>query len=335
MAERRAITHRCISMFAASVASMLLFSLVAAAAGTTTRSATAPSPSALPPPPMKPGLKWTTLAQYEAEIGEAGVLLRDDYLLLFAPASRAKEAKTIFGILTRAYGELQAIVGQPTKYKIVVYHLPKGWGGTSECVIEYDYSNLDLASSEEWRRHKVPHVSGYIEEMAHNFVSSTQAQFGWEMMGWSLGVKVTKKVAGNPIFDRSVQETRKTQAATYARYRALDCTFPPEIEPNLCDRIHAHLLWQCEQRYGPAFWKDSFTEIRARRKDLDAAEHLGGNGDASRNERYRITVDCFDRLPRMGFKKLLETNQISTTVDAKSLHPTEAGWDRKFVPRKP
>jgi hypothetical protein len=328
--------HRCISILVAWIASMLL-AVAATSAATTTRSAVAPTTAGAmtpPPPPMKPGLKWTTLAQYEAEIGEAGVLFQNDYLLLFAPTAKTKEAKIIFGCLTRAYDELAAIVGQPTKYKIVVYHLPKGWGGTSECVIEYDYSNLDLASSEEWRKHKVPHVSGYIEEMAHNFVSSTKAQFGWEMVGWSLGVKVTKKVAGNPIFDRAVQETRKTQAETYARYRALGFTFPADIEPNLCDRIHAHLLWQCEQRYGPAFWKDAFTEIRARRKDLDAAEHLGGNGDASRNERYRITVDSFDRLPRVGFKKLLETNQISTTVDAKSLHPTESGWDRKFVPKK-
>jgi hypothetical protein len=83
----------------------------------------------------------------------------------------------------------------------------------------------------------------------------------------------------------------------------------------------------------PAFWKDVFTNIRARRKDFDPAEHVAGDGDTSRNERYRITVECFDRLPRVGFKKLLETNQISTTVDAKSLHPTEPGWDRKFVPK--
>jgi hypothetical protein len=47
---------------------------------------------------------------------------------------------------------------------MVVYHLPKGWGGTGECVIEYDYTNLDFASSAEWTRHKVPHVSGYIED---------------------------------------------------------------------------------------------------------------------------------------------------------------------------
>jgi hypothetical protein len=282
---------------------------------------------------MKPNLKWTTIPQYEAEIGEPGALLRDDYILLFAPARKAEEAKVIFGYLVRAYAELRAIVGQQTKYKVVVYHLPKGWGGTSECVIEYDYSNLDLQKSEEWRNHKVPHVSGYIEEMAHNFVSATRAQFGWEMIGWSLGVKVSQRVANNPVLARQVQETRKAQAQTYARYRELGFTFPPEVEANLCDRVHAHLLWQCEQRYGPAFWKDFFAEVRKAEKELAEAVHMPGD-DNVRNERYRITVECFDRLPGVGFKRLLAGNQISPTVDAKSLHPTRDGWDRKFVPAK-
>ena len=284
------------------------------------------------PPPIKPNLKWPTVAEYEKEIGEAGALFQNDFVMLFAPQRKATEAKIIFGYLTRAYHELLAIVGQHTKYKIVVYHLPKGWGGTGECVIEYDYANLDFEKSEEWRRHRLPHVSGYIEEMAHNFVSGTKAQFGWEMIGWSIGVKATTRVANNPLFQRQVQETRKQQAQTFARYRALTFTFPPDVEPNLCDRVHAHLLFQCEQRYGANFWKDFFAEIRAARADLDAAVHQKGD-DNIRNERYRITVECFDRLHGLNFKRLLESNGISATVDVKSLHPTEAGWDRKFVPK--
>ena len=110
--------------------------------------------------------------------------------------------------------------------------MPAGWGGTSECVIEYDYSNLDLDKHEEWTKHKVPHLCGYIEEMAHNFVSATGAQFGWEMVGWSLGMNVCRKVADNPVFQRDVAETRKTQSQTFARFRALNCTFPPDLEPN-------------------------------------------------------------------------------------------------------
>ena len=281
-----------------------------------------------PTPPVKPTLKFPTLADYEKEIGEKGVLVQNDFVWVFAPDLRAKEAKVIHGYLTKAYNELYAIVAQHTKYKIVLYFSPKGWGGTGDCVIEYDYSNLDFEKSEEWTKYRVPHVSGIIEEMAHNFVSGTRAQFGWEMMGWSIGAKVSTRVANNAIWQRALQDTRKQQAETFAKYRQLNFTFPPEIESNLCDRIHGHLLWQCEQRYGANFWKDVFKQIRSRREELDAAEKLGG--DASRNERYRITVECFDKLPGVNFKKLLQTNHISTTVDTKSLHPTDPGWNRKF-----
>jgi hypothetical protein len=280
--------------------------------------------------PLKPNLKWTTVEAYSAEIGEPGVLLQSDHLWLFAPRSREKEAGIIFNYLVKAYDELYRIVGVHTKYKLIVYHLPKGFGGTSECVIEYDYTNLDLDKSDEWKRHKVPHVSGYIEEMAHNFVSTTKAQFGWEMIGWSIGVKVTQKVAPNPTFNRQVQETRQKQAQTFARYNALGQSFPPDVESNLCDRIHAHLLYQCEQRYGAAFWQDFFSEVRVQRKPLDDAVHLAG-GDNIRNERYRITVECFDKLKGLQFKKMLERYGISTTVDAKSL-ATKPDWNRKFAP---
>jgi hypothetical protein len=290
------------------------------------------APAASQIQPLKPNLKFPTLKSYETEIGEAGTLLQNDRLLLFAPQRKQREAKILFNYLVKAYNELYKIVGEHTKYRLVVYHLPKGFGGTGECVIEYDYSNLDFEKSEEWRRFHVPHVSGYIEEMAHNFVSTTKAQFGWEMIGWSVGVKAAQKVAGNPIFQKQIGETRKQQDQTYARYKALNYTFPRDIEANLCDRIHAYLLRQCEQKYGPAFWPDFFRAIRKQRGALDAAVHQKGD-DAIRNERYRITVDCFDRLPKLNFKRMLETNGISPTVDVKSMHPTEPGWDRRFVPR--
>jgi hypothetical protein len=299
--------------------------------GTTAAADNATAPASSADPPLKPNLKFPTLAAYEAEIAEPGELLQNEHLLLFAPKRKKKEADIIFRYLANAYDELLKIVGEHTKYKIVVYHLPKGWGGTGECVIEYDYGNLEFDKSDEWTKHHVPHVSGYIEEIAHNFVSTTKAQFGWEMIGWSLGVKVTQEVAGNPIFNRQLQDTRQTQAWTYARYKALGYTFPQDIEASLCDRIYAYLLWQCEQTYGTEFWKDFFTHVRGQRAALDDAIHLAGD-DAIRNERYRITVECFDRLPRLNFKKRLAADNISTSVDVKSLHPTEPGWNRKFVP---
>ena len=297
-----------------------------AAAAPTSAPASAPTSQ-----PLKPNLKFPTRESYETEIGESAVLLQNDHLWLFAPQRKSKEATAIFKLLTAAYKEMYGIVGLHTKYKLIIYHLPKGFGGTSECVIEYDYSNLDFDQSEEWRKHKVPHVSGYIEEMAHNFVGTSRAQFGWEMIGWSLSVKVTQRVAPNPIFTASVRETRMTQAQTFARYKSGGNTFPADLAGNLCDRIHAHLLHQCEQRYGVKFWQDFFREIRAQQQPLVDAGRIKGD-DNIRNERYRITVECFDRLPGLRFKQLLKDHGISTTTDVKSLHPTEPTWNRKFVP---
>lgn len=282
--------------------------------------------------PLRPDLKFPTLESYQAEIHEPGILLQSDHVWMFAPKGKQKEAQIIFPYLTKAYDQLFSIVGQHTKYKIVVYHLPKGWGGTGDCVIEYDYSNLDLAKQEEWTKYKVPHVSGYIEEMAHNFVGTTHVQFGWEMVGWTLGVKATQKVAPNPIFAKQVSDTRQGQSQTLARYRAAGYVFPKDLEANQCDRIHAYLLYLCEQRYGPKFWPDFFAEVLKDQEKLNNAVNLP---EAQiRDERYRITVDCFDRLPKLNFKKMLESNHISTTVDVKSLHPTEPAWDRRLEPAK-
>ena len=282
---------------------------------------------------IKPKLEFATVEAYSNEIGEAGIMLDREHVRLFAPKTRETEASSIIEYLARAYDELYKIVGVHTQYKIVVYHFPKeslhARGSTSVCVIRYGYENLALEEQEEWKRYGVPHVSGYIEEMAHNFVDSTKANFGWEMVGWSIGAKVSAIVADNPIHSRHVRDTRMKQAKTYRRYKTLRHTFPQDIEPNLADRIHAYLLWQSEKKYGADFWSDVFKEIRKERKALHEAIRLG-DGDAVRNERYRVTVECFDRLPGLKFKTLLAENGISTTVAIQSLHPAEAGWNRKF-----
>jgi hypothetical protein len=286
------------------------------------------------PPPDRPDLKYPTLSAYEAAIGGPGILLEGPYVRLFAPKDKAQAAKDVYAYLVKAYEELYKLVGVHTKYKIVVYHFPKGhpdgWGGTSDCVIWYSNRKLDYKSSNEWRRHHVPPISGYVEEMAHNFVDATHAQFGWEMIGWSLGAVVTEKVAGNPLHRKQIELTRLEQEETFRRYRQAGYVFPDDIAPNLCDRIHAFILWTCEKKYGPNFWPDVFREIRNRREALIAAEEIK-DSDQSRNRRYQITIECFDRLKGLGFKKLLRECQISLTTDVKSLHPEESGWNRKFI----
>ena len=288
-----------------------------------------------PPRSLKPTLKFTTLDQFEKEIKEPATFLDGENVCFFAPKRKAEQAAVVHGYLVRAYEELWRIVGAHTEYKIAVYAFPKGnphgWGGTSNCSIEYDDSNLELEKQDEWIKYKVPHVSGYIEEMAHNFVHATKAQFGWEMIGWSLGTTVSNKVAPNPIHQRQIESTRQRQRRTFQRYVENDFTFPSDLPANVCDRIHAWLLWECQSKYGPEFWKDFFEEIRKNRQALRNAVTLS-QADDIRNERYRTTVDCFDRLEGIDFKQILKRNRISLATDVKSLHPTDPGWNRKFVP---
>lgn len=277
---------------------------------------------------------FAALSAYEASLGERGVMLDSDHLRLFAPKRRETDARRIMDYLIKAYDELYRIVGVHTPHKIVVYHFPPGhpygWGGTStgRNTIEYGTKNLELSSQPEWLRYSVPHLSGYIEEMAHNFVKASGATFGWEMVGWSIGEKVTSAVAGNPILAKAVEATRKGQQETFRRYRAAGNVFPSDLPPNQVDRIHAWILYQCEKAYGPGFWPDFFTEIR---KDRERLLDPGVSGDTEeRNARYRITIDCFDRLKGVSFKKMLSEAGISLTTDVNSLEPEKPGWNRKL-----
>jgi len=287
-----------------------------------------------PPSPLSPTLKFPTLASYEAQIGEPGVISDSDRVRFYAPKRYRENASLVHQrYLVPAYDELYRIVGVHTKYRMVVYSLPENHpdfsGGTSECTLWYGYKNLDFDSQPEWRQHGVPHVSGYIEEMAHNFVAASMAQFGWEMTGWSISRIAAEKVADNPYYQRSLADARKVQAETFARYKELGNTFPGDIPANLCDRIHAHLLHLCEHRYGPQFWPDFFKEIRRSRDALVAAGR-SASGDERRNARYRITLDCFDRVVEGKFKPMLEEHGISLTTDVKSLQPTRPDWNRKL-----
>ena len=285
-------------------------------------------------PLLNPELKFPTLKTYEAECKEPGIMLDDIRIRLFAPKRKTKEAKIVFRYVVEAYDQLYRLVGMRPEYKLVIYHFPEnneyGWGGTSNCTIWYSYKNLELESQKEWTQYRVPHLSGYIEEMAHNFDGTAGAQFGWEMVGWNLGVKVTRKVAGNPILSQQIKQTRLEQRETFQRYVKAGCLFPQDLPGNLSDRIHAHILWMCEKRYGPNFWRDFFNEIEKEQENLKAAAFLS-DPDKIRNRKYQITVGCFDRLPKVGFKKLLKKYQLSLTTAIKSLRPTQPDWDRKFL----
>jgi hypothetical protein len=293
-------------------------------------------------PQLKPSLKFKTINEFEKEIAEPAVLLDSKHVCFFAPARKRKEAEIVFGYLTKAYDELYEIVGRHTEYKIAVYAFPKGnphgWGGTSNCSIEYDDANLDFEQHSEWTKHSIPHVSGYIEEMAHNFVHATKAQFGWEMVGWSIGAVVSEKVAGNPILREQIRQTRERQRRTYSRYVENGFVLPADVPANKCDRVHGWILWECATDYGPNLWRDFFREIRKEAHALNdpTYPHMTSNAvqisddDIIRNGRYQITRRCFDRLPGLNFTERLMESGISVTTDVKSYHPEEAGWNRRL-----
>ncbi|MDX9974586.1 MAG: ankyrin repeat domain-containing protein [FCB group bacterium] len=275
---------------------------------------------------LNPGLKYPELTSFEAAIGGPGCLLKSEHVYLFAPKQREEAAEIVLPYLTKAYDALYDIVGVHTKYIIVVYNFPPGhadaFGGTSECALWYDDTNLDLGRHEEWNQYKIPHVSGYIEEMGHNFVAATRAQFGWEMVGWNIGTKASAAVASNPILDEAVRQTRAGQAETCQRYRREGYVFPADIPANQVDRIHAYILLECEQTYGPRFWKDFFAEVRREKQAFESAQ--------DRDSRYQLTLECFNRLPGLDFKQRLTNDQISLTRDIKSLDPTAPTWNHRL-----
>jgi hypothetical protein len=299
-----------------------------------TGSAGDPAPSTAQSHPAERALPFPSLEAYEKAIGGPGILLDNEHVRLFAPAARQREAKIIHTLLVKAYGELRRLTGVDTRFAIVVYHFPEDSpnfsGGTSNCVIRYGYKNLDLASWPEWTQHGVPHVSGYIEEMAHNFVDAARVQFGWEMVGWSLGIEATRIVADNPMFEQGVRQTRVGQEQTFRRYVRSGCVYPADLPANQVDRIHAHLLGLCRQRCGPRFWPDFFAEVAKRRDDFVAAARL--SGDESRNARYKLSIECFEAVKGLHFRAMLREYAISDTTDVKALHPEDPGWDRRLVP---
>ena len=128
----------------------------------------------------------------------------------------------------------------------------------------------------------------------------------------------------------ALRATRAEQEGTFTQYVKNGFVVPRELPPNLCDRIHAWILYQSASKYGPRFWADFFREIRSQKQALSDAAQLG-DGDTIRNARYQITIACFDQLPRLDFKKTLRDNGISLTTDVKSLHPEAPGWNRRLT----
>jgi hypothetical protein len=149
------------------------------------------------------------------------------------------------------------------------------------------------------------------------------------MLGWSISAKVCQKIAPNPIYQQSLSDTQRGQEETWQAYMKNSHTFPSNVPGDQVDRIHAHLLRQAEQDHGTNFWPDFFAEVRKQQAAFGAPEAKGDSGPAL-NLRYRLTVECLNRLPGLDFKKRLEQSGVSTTVAIQSLKPTQSAWNRKL-----
>jgi hypothetical protein len=137
------------------------------------------------------------------------------------------------------------------------------------------------------------------------------------------------EVTGNPYFRDRRERGRKALKETMRRYIEGGYVFPENIPGSVSDRIHHEILYQCEEKYGPYFLRDFFTEVRNQRDRLRSADG---------NTRYQITIDCFDRLPGLKFRELLSDLRISDKTSWYSLRPSRPDWDRRFIPpdeRKP
>lgn len=149
------------------------------------------------------------------------------------------------------------------------------------------------------------------------------------MIGYILSTHVSETVASNPTNAKGIEAGKKIHAERFARYRKEGNTWPKDLAPNLCDSVHAHLLRQCEAAYGATFWPDFFREIRKDRPALTVASRTG-TGDERRDARYRLTVECLDRLMQGKFKPMLKESGVSLTTDVKSLKPLDRNWNRKL-----
>jgi hypothetical protein len=289
------------------------------------------------PRTVSPALEFATLEHYTKALGEPGVMLDSENVRLFAPKRLENDAKEIFKRLVRGYDELHKIAGVDTPHKIVIQSLspnhPYTFGGTTTDynVIKYSYTSLELAGQVEWVKYGVPHVSGYLEEMAHNFTHAAHSHFGSEAVGWSLGVKVTNLVAPNPHQAQLVATFRREDAEFLKKYIANGYRFPLTLtHQNLQqeDRIHHHLLWECEQQYGPTFWRDYFAELQKEETRLEETNKLT-DSIARANVQYQICVECFDHLAGLNFKKRLTDYHISATMDVFAISH-KPSWNGKY-----
>jgi hypothetical protein len=197
-------------------------------------------------PPCPGGVQ--SMAVYESRIGEVGLLLEDSNMQMWVPLRYETHSRVIFRYLQDGYAALKELFGDhDMSVKFSVEHYPEGspyaTGGTGALGgITYSYSNL-VDNTPEWNQYGIPHVSGYFEEMAHNFRFDIGPGFGfYEALGMMIGGEVALRVAWNPHIQQLADDGYRAFAATTAYYLEHNTGEPGVTENIYLTRILAHVF---------------------------------------------------------------------------------------------
>ena len=280
------------------------------------------------PRAMSPFLEIQSRKIFETVIGEPAVEIDSPFIRMYAPKRREGDARKVFAYLRRAYEVYYELTKQHTRYKVVVFPFPPEciycFGGMDQksCAIYYSFGLIDLVSEDNpfLKKYGVPRIGGVVSEMGHAFNGGSGVCFGMEADGDCISRYVVGKVAPDPRITKGMPDA--IVEPTMKRYIEGGYVFPVDIPKNLADRIHKYILMQCERRYGENFWPDFFKEVRKRQDRMQAAKDV--------DEAYRLTIECFDAMPGLEFKKLLREYHISLTTDCYTLVRQKDPWDRRL-----
>jgi hypothetical protein len=164
-----------------------------------------------------------SMTEYESLIGEQGLLIEDDNIQMWVPASYETHSLIIFDYLVAGYEELCNIFGVEYHWMFSIEHYPPeskyALGGTdAQGTIWYSYSNLE-DDTPEWNLYGVPHMMGYYEEMTHCFIHSFMKDGFYEALGMMIGgFEVTLRAATNPYVEQFVSNNYQKFADTTSYY---------------------------------------------------------------------------------------------------------------------
>jgi|GEM_PF-1500759 len=253
-----------------------------------------------------------SLKRYEKALGDKGVVVESDHLVVFAPKRDAARARALASFLEEAYDEMVNIYGLHPIFKFCVEHFPpgheRGWGGISGAgTIGYTTEALDRFA--RMKRRDVRGFAGYTEEMCHGFKDYYRCGGTYEALGVAVQEELLRRLVPARVADAFWGWRHKLCAKTTRAYLEAGRTNPdPEKYPwnVLFTRILNHLFEDLRQEYGPELWTDFFRVIR----QMDYPLHRAG-----KQERMKIYVEIFSTLFGRNMQEEFEEYGIDIDAD--------------------